>query len=97
MIVETSNKKRKVETVADLIKPSKKYYYKCYCSRCHGKKIDSRTQEKHTKNKSLWKSTTSRKNQENAIKARKKNPQLLSQLKQTYYMMHQVVEVVVHH
>ena len=34
--------------------------------------IDSRTQEKHTKNESLWESQVSRKHQENAIEARKK-------------------------
>lgn len=72
MIVKTSNKKQKVETVADLIKSSKKYLYKCHCVYCKGKKVDSRTQEKHTKNEKLWKSKVSRKNQENAIEARKK-------------------------
>jgi hypothetical protein len=58
--------------LADLLKPPKKYFYKCYCIRCKGKKVDSRTQEKHTKEKSFWNSKTSRENQERAIKARKK-------------------------
>ena len=72
MVIKKTNKKRKVETVADLIKSSKKYLYKCHCVYCNGKKVDSRTQEKHTANKSLWKSEISRKNQENSIKSRKK-------------------------
>ena len=72
MVIKKTNKKRKVETVADLIKSSKKYLYKCHCVYCNGKKVDSRTQEKHTANKSLWKSEISRKNQENSIKLRKK-------------------------
>jgi hypothetical protein len=68
----SSNKKVKVAThVADLIKPRKKYFYPCYCVRCKGTEVDSRTQEKHTKDISLWKSKDSRKNQENAIAARK--------------------------
>src|SRR2546430_2643168 len=49
----SSVKKHTVETVADLIKPSKKYLYKCNCVYCNGKKVDSHTQEKHTKSKSL--------------------------------------------
>src|SRR5207244_8464489 len=72
MVIKKTNKKRKVETVADLIKSSKKYLYKCHCIYCNGKKVDSRTQEKHIANKSLWKSEISRKNQENSIKSRKK-------------------------
>jgi hypothetical protein len=73
-----SNKKRKVETsetsVADLIKPKKKYLYICNCVRCKGAEVDSRTQEKHTYDDSLWESRSkdSRKNQENAIMIRKK-------------------------
>ena len=58
--------------MADLIKSSKKYLYKCHCVYCNSKKVDSRTQEKHTANKSLWKSEIFRKNQENSIKSRKK-------------------------
>jgi hypothetical protein len=75
-----SDKKRKVEnSVADLIKPKKKYLYACHCLRCKGTKVDSRTQESHTKETSLWKSKDSRKNQENTIVARKqKNPSIPS-------------------
>jgi len=46
-------KKNKIETVADLMKPKKKYFYKCYCIIYKGKKVDSHTQETHAKNKSL--------------------------------------------
>ena len=68
----SSNKKVKVAThMADLIKPRKKYFYPCYCVRCKGTEVDSRTQERHTKDKRLWKSKDSRKNQSNAIAARK--------------------------
>ncbi len=50
----SSNKKVKVAThVADLIKPRKKYFYPCYCVRCKGTEVDSRTQERHTKGKKL--------------------------------------------
>src|ERR1043165_8256537 len=73
-----SNKKNKIETVADLMKPKKKYFYKCYCTICKGKKVDSRTQETHTKNKSLWKSKTSRENQQSAIESRKKRRSITS-------------------
>ncbi len=72
MVIKKTNKKRKVETVADLIKSSKKYLYKCHCVYCNGKKVDSRTQKDHTANKILWKSEISRKNQENSIESRKK-------------------------
>ena len=72
MVIKKANKKHTVETVADLIKPSKKYLYKCNCVHCNGKKVDSHTQEKHTKNKNLWKCKISRKNQENSIKAKRK-------------------------
>ena len=67
-----SNKSKIENSVADLIKPPKKYLYKCNCSYCKGKEVDSCTQEKHTKNESLWESQVSRKHQENAIEARKK-------------------------
>src|SRR6266498_1049469 len=68
-----SNKKCKTETsVANLIKPKKNYLYECHCMRCCGKKVDPRTQEKHTTEKCLWKSEDNRKNQENTIMARKK-------------------------
>src|SRR6266496_4584226 len=68
-----SNKKCKTETsVANLIKPKKNYLYECHCMRCCGKKVDPRTQEKHTTEKCLWKSEDNRKNQKNTIMARKK-------------------------
>ena len=72
MVIKKSNKKNKIETVADLMKPKKKYFYECYCFNCKGKKVDARTQEMHTKQKNLWKSENSKKNQENTIKARRK-------------------------
>src|SRR5919205_413264 len=68
-----SNKKSKIETsVANLIKPKKNYSYECHCIRCCGKKVDPRTQEKHTIDERLWKSEDYRKNQENTVMARKK-------------------------
>ena len=77
----SSNKKVKVAThVADLIKPRKKYFYPCYCVRCKGTEVDSRTQERHTKDKRLWKSKDSRKNQSNAIAARKQKNILFLQM-----------------
>ena len=67
-----SNTKCKIESsVANLIKTKKKYLYTCNCLHCNGKEVDYRTQEKHTKDKSLWKSENAKKNQENAIMARK--------------------------
>ena len=74
-----SNKKSKVKiSVADLIKPPKKYLYTCHCINCRGAKVDSRTQKKHTKKESLWKSKSSRKSQENAIAARKQKNSITS-------------------
>lgn len=36
--------KCKIETsVADLIKPKKKYLYTCHCIRCNGEEVDPRT------------------------------------------------------
>jgi hypothetical protein len=68
-----NNKKCKTEiSVANLIKPKKKYLYECHCIRCCGKKVHPRTQEKHTTDKRLWKSEDDRKHQENIIMARKK-------------------------
>jgi hypothetical protein len=64
--------KCKIETsVADLIKPKKKYLYTCHCIRCNGEEVDPRTQEKHAKDKHLWKSKDARKDQEDVITARK--------------------------
>ena len=68
----------KKNTVADLIQPRKKYLYECNCINCQGRKVDSRTQEKHTKNESLWKSKTSRENQQSAIESRKKKRSIIS-------------------
>jgi len=80
-----NKKKRKVnDKISDLVKPKKKYLYACYCLRCNGKKVDSRTQKKHTKDKALWNSEESRKNQKNAIAARKhENPSGPSDIKPT--------------
>jgi hypothetical protein len=64
-----SNKK---ETVADLIKPKKKYLYPCHCIRCNGAEVDARTQEKHTL-ENLWKSGDAKRIQERAIASRKRN------------------------
>jgi hypothetical protein len=73
-----NNKKCKTKTsVADLIKPKKKYLYACNCIRCNGAEVDYRTQEKHTRDESLWKLKDARKNQENAIMARKKKYTLI--------------------
>src|SRR5215207_6292610 len=83
MVIKKANKKNTVKTVADLIKPSKKYLYKCNCVYCNGKKVDSRTQEKHTKSKSLWKCEISRKNQENSIKAKRKKKSITSNVNPT--------------
>ena len=63
----------KVEnSVADLIKPKKKYLYVCHCVLCNGAEVDLHTQEKHVKEEGLWKSKDSKKHQENAIAARKR-------------------------
>ena len=69
-----NNKKYKIKTsVADLIKPKKKYLYVCHCVRCDGAEVDFRTQESHTKDKSLWKSKdAAKKHQENEIATRKR-------------------------
>lgn len=56
-----SDKKCKI-SVAGLINPKKKYLYTCHCTNCKGKKVDSRTQKKHTEIEKLWKSKISRKN-----------------------------------
>ena len=82
----SSSKKVKVTHVADLIKPKKKYLYPCYCIRCKGAEVDARTQEKHTKEKGLWKSEDSRKHQENAIMAKKQKKLIISK-KQKRVMM----------
>jgi hypothetical protein len=75
-----NNKKSKTEpSVANLIKPKKNYSYECHCIRCCSKKVDPRTQEKHTIDKRLWKSEEYRKNQENSVMTRKnKSTSLIS-------------------
>src|SRR6266487_213844 len=83
METKKSNKKNKIETVADLMKPKKKYLYKCYCVICKGKKVDFRTQETHTKNESFWKSIASRESQKGAIEARKKKRSITSNVNTT--------------
>ena len=65
--------KSKKPKMADLIKPKKRYLYLCHCKRCNGAEVDFRTQENHTKDKSLWDSEDPRKNQEDTIIARKQN------------------------
>jgi hypothetical protein len=77
---KTNYKKCKIETsVADLIKPKKNYQYECFCIRCGGKKVDPRTQKRHATERFLWKSEDDRKNQEDAVMARKKkNTNLIS-------------------
>jgi hypothetical protein len=65
-------KHEKEKNLCDLTRPPRKYLYKCNCINCEGKKVDARTQEKHTKDESLWRSNLSRKHQEYAIEARKK-------------------------
>ncbi|PKC12123.1 hypothetical protein RhiirA5_412263 [Rhizophagus irregularis] len=80
------NKKIKVETsVADLIKPKKKYLYACYCILCNGEEVDPRTQKKHAKDERLWRSKDAKKDQENAIMARKQsqNTNLISDVNST--------------
>jgi Transposase family tnp2 len=78
----TQEKRAKEKNLHDLIKPPTKYLYECHCIYCKGKKVDARTQEKHTKEKSSWKSKTSRKRQENAIEARKKKRSITSNVNQ---------------
>src|SRR6266498_4252882 len=46
-------------SVADLIKPKKKYLYACNCIHCNGEEVDPRTQKKHAKEEYLWKSKVS--------------------------------------
>lgn len=77
-----SKKKSKIETsasVSDLIKPKKRYLYQCCCIRCNGAEVDFRTQENHTKDKSLWKSEDIRKNQEDTIIMRKQKKSIIIQ------------------
>ncbi|PKY31903.1 hypothetical protein RhiirB3_449739 [Rhizophagus irregularis] len=70
-----SNNNNTKNSITDLIKPKKKYVYPCHCVLCKGAEVDPRTQEKHTRDKILWRSDDddSRRNQINAIAARKQN------------------------
>ena len=63
------------KSIADLIKPKKKYVYPCHCVLCKGAEVDPRTQEKHTRDNIFWRSDDddSRRNQMNAIAGRKQN------------------------
>ncbi|PKK65109.1 hypothetical protein RhiirC2_715792 [Rhizophagus irregularis] len=70
-----SNNNNTKNSITDLIKPKKKYVYPCHCVLCKGAEVDPRTQEKHIRDKILWRSDDddSRRNQINAIAARKQN------------------------
>ncbi|POG70177.1 hypothetical protein GLOIN_2v1776083 [Rhizophagus irregularis DAOM 181602=DAOM 197198] len=70
-----SNNNNTKNSITDLIKPKKKYVYPCHCVLCKGAEVDPHTQEKHTRDKILWRSDDDdlRRNQINAIAARKQN------------------------
>jgi hypothetical protein len=51
-----SNNNNTKNSITDLIKPKKKYVYPCHCVLCKGAEVDPRTQEKHTRDKILWRS-----------------------------------------
>ena len=70
-LIKSKKKNSHKTSVTDLIKPRKKYLYPCNCVFCNGEEVDFRTQEKHTKDNSLWKLENTRKNQKNAIMVRK--------------------------
>jgi hypothetical protein len=69
--------KSKKPKMVDLIKSKKRYLYPCLCIRCNGTKVDFRTQENHTKEKSLWNSENARKNQADTIIARKQRKSII--------------------
>ncbi|CAB5370156.1 unnamed protein product [Rhizophagus irregularis] len=71
--------KSKKPKMVDLIKSKKRYLYPCLCIRCNGTKVDFRTQENHTKEKSLWNSENARKNQADTIIARKQRKSIIIQ------------------
>jgi hypothetical protein len=76
------SKKTKIETsasVSDLIKSKNRYLYPCLCLRCDGTEVDFYTQENHIKDKSLWNSEDTRKNQEDTIIVRKQNKSIIIQ------------------
>ncbi|GET65259.1 uncharacterized protein LOC111113176 [Rhizophagus irregularis DAOM 181602=DAOM 197198] len=76
--MDNSIKSKKTKMV-DLIKSKKRYLYPCLCIRCNGTKVDFRTQENHTKEKSLWNSENARKNQADTIIARKQRKSIIIQ------------------
>src|SRR5688572_9754898 len=71
--------KSKEPKMTDLIKFKKRYLYLCHCIRCNGTEVDFRTQENHTEDESMWKSEEARKNQEDAIIARKQKKSIITQ------------------
>ncbi|CAB5377592.1 unnamed protein product [Rhizophagus irregularis] len=71
--------KSKKPKMVDLIKSKKRYLYPCLCIRCNGTKVDFRTQENHTKEKSLWNSENARKNQADTIIVRKQRKSIIIQ------------------
>ncbi|GET51054.1 hypothetical protein GLOIN_2v1625072 [Rhizophagus irregularis DAOM 181602=DAOM 197198] len=76
--MDNSIKSKKTKMV-NLIKSKKRYLYPCLCIRCNGTKVDFRTQENHTKEKSLWNSENARKNQADTIIARKQRKSIIIQ------------------
>jgi hypothetical protein len=66
-------------SVTNLLKLQKKYLYLCGCICCDDAKVNSCTQKKHLKNDSLWQSENIRKNQENAIMAKKQKKTIIIQ------------------
>src|SRR5271156_5052725 len=70
-LIKPKKKNSHKTSVTDLIKPRKRYLYPCHCVCCNGEEVDFRTQEKHTKDNSLWELENTRKNQKNAIMVRK--------------------------
>jgi hypothetical protein len=53
--------------------------YSCSCICCNDAKVDSRTWEKYLKNNSLWQLEDIRKNQKNAIIAKKQKKTIIIQ------------------
>ncbi|CAB5355039.1 unnamed protein product [Rhizophagus irregularis] len=71
--------KSKKPKMVDLIKSKKRYLYPCLCICCNGTKVDFRTQENHTKEKSLWNLENARKNQADTIIVRKQRKSIIIQ------------------
>src|SRR5271156_2762098 len=70
-LIKSKKKNSHKTSVTDLIKPRKKYLYPCHCVCCNSEEDDFHTQEKYTKDNSLWELENTRKNQKNAIMVRK--------------------------